>query len=149
MIKGQCECKYKFFCDFPQSIYSSFLVSSCLIMLVLEFIFLALPHIFRAKSIQPAPKNGPYAYDHRERCWSPLYRQIAHEWRSTLRRLPSQPQVVPDPASCGRHLISGGNISVNNLLKSLAESRTAEILTAISAVNCSIYYFLLPFTVYH
>jgi len=31
-------------------------------MLALEFIFRALPHIFRAKSIQPPPKNGPYAY---------------------------------------------------------------------------------------
>jgi len=32
-------------------------------MLVLEFIFRALPHIFRAKSIQPHPsKNGRYAY---------------------------------------------------------------------------------------
>ena len=31
-------------------------------MLVLEFIFRALPHIFRAKSIQPPAKNGPYAY---------------------------------------------------------------------------------------
>ena len=32
-------------------------------MLVLEFIFRALPHIFRAKSIQPPPKNGPYTYE--------------------------------------------------------------------------------------
>jgi len=28
------------------------------------FIFRALPHIFGAKSIQPPPKNGPYAYVH-------------------------------------------------------------------------------------
>ena len=32
-------------------------------MLVLEFIFLALPHIFRVKSIQPPLQKWPYAYD--------------------------------------------------------------------------------------
>jgi len=31
-------------------------------MLVLEFIFRALPHIFRTKSIQPPSKNVPYTY---------------------------------------------------------------------------------------
>jgi len=31
-------------------------------MSVLEFIFRALPHIFRAKLIQPPSKNAPYAY---------------------------------------------------------------------------------------
>jgi len=31
-------------------------------MLVLEFIFRALPHIFQAKAIQLPSKNGPYAY---------------------------------------------------------------------------------------
>jgi len=40
-------------------------------MLVLEFIFRALLHIFRAKSIQPPPKNGPYAYDIRPSMSSP------------------------------------------------------------------------------
>jgi len=37
-------------------------------MLVLEFIFRALPHIFRAKSIQSPSKNGPYAYGDANSC---------------------------------------------------------------------------------
>jgi len=41
-------------------------------MLVLEFISRALSHIFRAKSIQPPPKNGLYAYGticYKKACW--------------------------------------------------------------------------------
>jgi len=46
----------------PKSEHIGVRHSDCVVLLVLEFIFRALPHIFRAKSTQPPSKNGPYAY---------------------------------------------------------------------------------------
>ena len=98
MTKGLCKCKYKFLSDFPQSMYiSSFLVSSCLIMLVLEFIFRALPHIFRAKSIQPPP----------EMARTPMYSVALHTVKRRLKTYLSCPGVgvrdikrYRDPSVC-------------------------------------------------
>jgi len=61
MIKGQRKCKYKFFSDFPQSMYVSCLVLFNHVSSGVHFSG-ADPH-FSGK-IDPAPsKNGPYAYD--------------------------------------------------------------------------------------
>ena len=49
-------------------------------MLVLEFIFRALTHIFRAKSIQPPSKNGLYAYACSTYLWMWFWKESAEHF---------------------------------------------------------------------